>query len=242
MPKLKAIFILCIFSMWGSLPAIAQVIAFDPTNMAAQIKNIAQFRAQLRQITEQTRIAREVRNATQRARREYQSLTNTIDRATRIADARAGITRQLNERLQSGISYHMDAKQWSETFAMGRVIEDVDYSRRMNERAMETVTSIMSILQIHEDEVMRITEQLDVLGKNLTQSKSPEQRQAIQASITLLEAQREVQQTQLDIARANIKGTLQAVQTDAAANAVMQYQRDQTALQDYAKRLKQQDW
>jgi len=211
--------------------------------MAAQIKNIAQFRAQLQQLSEQTKIVKEVRDAARRARREYQTLTNTIDRAVRISDARSGITRQLNERLHGGISYHMDARQWSETFAMGREESiDADYGLHMNERAMETVTATMSTLHIHEDEVARLTEHLDVLGAQLPHTKSSEERQAIQASIALLEAQREVRQTQLDIARANIKGTLQAMQIDAAQNEAMQQQRDRKNLQEYAQFLKQQDW
>jgi len=229
--------------LYSPLSATAQVIAFDPTNMAAQIKNIAQFRAQLQQLSEQTKIVKEVRDAARRARREYQTLTNTIDRAVRISDARSGITRQLNERLHGGISYHMDARQWSETFAMGREESiDADYGLHMNERAMETVTATMSTLHIHEDEVARLTEHLDVLGAQLPHTKSSEERQAIQASIALLEAQREVRQTQLDIARANIKGTLQAMQIDAAQNEAMQQQRDRKNLQEYAQFLKQQDW
>ena len=243
MKSLQTSIIILSLCLIPTLPATAQVISFDPTNLAAQIKNLAQFRAQLQQLTKQTQLARDVRDAARRVQQEHRSLTRVIDRATRIAEAQAGVVTQLNDALQQGhtISYHMDAQEWSDTFAMGRPTDDPDYDIRMNERSMETVTATMSTLQVHEDEIRRLTHQLDILGAQLAQTDRLEERQTIQTSITLLEAQREVQQTQLDLARANIKGILQAVQLDAAANATLQYRRDREAVQEYAKYLKEQN-
>ncbi|MXZ58163.1 MAG: hypothetical protein F4Z16_06735 [Rhodothermaceae bacterium] len=236
---------LALFLFVAPLTAQAQMISFDPSNMAAQIKNLAQFRAQLRQLGEQTKIAKDIRDAARRAKSEYRELTRDIDRVTRIAEARQGVVTQLNEALQANgsiISYDMDAHEYGEVFAMGRPTGDPDYALNMNERTMATVTATMSTLKVHEEEISRLTRDLDVLGDRMGTATTLEERQAIQTSITLLEAQREVQQTQLDIARVNMNGAMNAVGLDAGVNAIMNHRRDQQALRDYIHAIGEPDW
>ena len=244
---LKAILISSVICVAMTSPATGQVIAFDPSNLAAQIKNIAQFRQQLRQLGEQTDLAREVRDAAERAQREYRSFTSAVDRAINLSKAQENVVEQLNQTLNRGgsLSYHMDARGWSDTFAMGRTSNGDsptqsarEYDHAMNARTMSTVTATMATLQTQEAQVRETTARLDRLGVELERASTIEEKQAIQASIVLLETQREIQESQMEITQLNLSAVLQAVETDAAANAAARQAQEKAAMQQFIDSVK----
>ena len=216
-------------------------IVKDVTNATYQALKLTELQAILRQAGEQTKIAQEVRDAAKRAQRQYHSFANEADRAIAVDNAQTRIIGQVVNRLRASgaISYHMDAREWSNTFAMGRPTDDPDYDIRMNERSMETVTATMSTLQGIAAQTEQTAVQLDLLAERLDRAATLEERQAIESSIILLRSRHKTLRDILKLSLTNLDGTLDAVQLDAGVNAVTKYRQDQEAIHKLAKSLTQ---
>ncbi|MCY3630501.1 MAG: hypothetical protein OXG94_10885 [Bacteroidetes bacterium] len=220
---------------------IITCVVKDVTNVVYQGLKLVELRAILQEVSEQAQIARDVRDGARRARDKYRAFTGEIDRAVFIRDARARVVDQVVDQLHASgaISYSMDADQYDEVFAMGRPIDDPDYVLNMNTRAMTTVTATLASLKEIAAQAERDAETLDILAARLERAQTLEERQAVEASVTLLRARHKALRATLAVSETNMNGAMNAVGLDAGANAIMNHRRDQQALRDYIHPLPQ---
>lgn len=241
-------FLICtLFTLLIATTACAQICIFtcvikDITNAGYQAIKLAELKSILTLAGEQTQLARDVQDAAKRVQEKERTFTRIIDRTSNIDDSKSRIINQVIRRFQNGnsITYRMDAEQWENTFAMGRTSKNPEYGLRMNTRSMETVTAALSTLQhiAHETEVN--AQKLDELSKALATATDPEKRQSVEASLALLRTHQRTLRQALGLSETNLDASIDAIQIDAAANAVMQQRRDQKALRDYANSFNHQ--
>jgi len=241
-------FLACtLFVFLTTTTACAQICIFacvikDVTNASYQAVKLAELKSILTQVGEQTRLARDVRDATKRIREKERAFTVNIDRVTSIHESRSRIVNQIIRHFHDGnaITYRMDASQWNKTFAMGREPTDADYGQIMNVRSMQTVAGAMGTLQEIARETQENAQKLDELSRAFTRAHRIEERTSLEASIALLRARQKTLRQMLMLSEINLDASMNAVQVDAAANASIQQHRDQEDLRDYIHTLTRQ--
>jgi len=206
----------------------------DPANLAAQIKNIAEFRNMVEQASQQIKIAEDMRDALKRAKKlrdsdlkRWRAMRDRLTAKHNIAPAldrmrtRTGAYEKYKDPTSGEtrmVSYRMTGKDFAGAFPMHTVSENpVSDAKKQDEMFMRTITQYMENIEQHEDDLRNSSVLLDELSNQMNHA-SDSVRFALQTEVMILQAERENHSAQLSIAKSNLEAALAAREISARSS------------------------
>ncbi len=166
--------------------ARAQLPVFDAAVVAKAVATIAELKQQVRLLTEDLAVTKEIRTTTTD---HFMRFQRTLTKRGVVESLPLGRIAEEVEAALSGALSYMEPQELDDIFVLYAMPRDpLAYDREVTTRSMNTVAHTMQALTVHGENLRRTHQELERFKREIAQSPEPQQMMDVQASLQVLAA------------------------------------------------------